>query len=278
MKCFDVVNTVLQATYDEISDKKPGRDARIAEALDVTSAQYANKLMKEGGPDFSDPATRFGYVFRYVPAHAHWIYELISESKAARAVFEEGKARVTCLGGGPGSDVVGMLKYLDENDISCKLFVELIDGCEAWKATWSDLAYQIEWDDGLHTDYVIHDVGDHESWESPSKIEKADLITVSFFASEVFHLDTAKDYLATMLGRAKSGALVLVIDNRTSEVYRMMDSIASDAGYETLLADEGTAKIYDSGERLDIVKDFADKFGKKSRLTGNVFRRVYRKK
>ncbi|WP_046658348.1 hypothetical protein [Lysobacter capsici] len=277
MKCFDVVGTVLDATYDEVPDKGGKRDELIANALKRTRDQYKDKLMTEGGPDFDDPATRFGYVFTYVPAHAHWVYELISKCKEVRDVFEKEKVRVACIGGGPGSDVVGVLKYLDESDLNCKLFIELIDGCVAWKSTWSDLAFQLDWDETLHTDYVIHDVADKATWDSPSKIAKADIITLSFFASEIFHLKNARKYLKAMLGQAKSGALVLVNDNRTPEVYGMLDEIAGELGFKTLLAEVGERKIYDPGESMAVVKKYAEKFGAKSRLTGSMCWRVYQK-
>jgi hypothetical protein len=89
--------------------------------------------------------------------------------------------------GGPGSDLVGVLKLLDEKKIECGIFCELFDGCEAWKITWGDLAYELDVGTAVHTDYVIHDVANEKSWQSPSHIAKADLITLSFFVSEIYH-------------------------------------------------------------------------------------------
>lgn len=277
MKCFDVVNTVLDATYAQVPNAAGKRDDLIRSALVEMRDRYNNHLMEEGGPDFDDPVTRFGYVFTYVPAHAHWIYELINQCKSAREIFAQGKARIACLGGGPGSDIVGVLKYLDESKTKCRLFMELIDGCEAWKTTWGDLAFQLDWDDPLHTDYVIHDVADKKTWKSPTNIGKADLVTLSFFASEIFHLDNARKYLKHMMAQVKSGAIVLVNDNRTSEVYDMLDALAGDLGFKTLVADAGVRKIYDAGESSAVVKQYADKLGAQSRLTGKLFWRIYKK-
>jgi hypothetical protein len=276
MKCFDVVRTVLDATYDEVPGDEKKRDKNINAALEAMSEQYKTKLMAEGGPDFDDPVTRFGYVLRYVPAHAHWLYDLLTECPEAAAVFKSGKARVTCIGGGPGSDIVGLLKFLDEEEIKCKLFCELIDGCEGWKSTWGDLAFQLDLDEALHTDYVIHDVGDESTWESPSKIHKADVISLSFFVSEIFHLDEAEEYLITMLSKAKAGALLLMTDNRTADVYNLMDEIAEDADFKKLKGDEGVKKIYDPGEDMALIKKYRDKFGA-SKLTGNLSWRIYQR-
>jgi hypothetical protein len=276
MKCFDVVRMVLDETYGEIPGDKKTKDAKINTAMTAMSKQYKDHLMESGGPPFGDPITRFSYVLRYVPAHAHWLYDLLDGCDEAAAILESGRARVTCIGGGPGSDVVGLLKLLDEREIDCKLFCELIDGCEDWKTTWGDLAWQLDLDEALHTDYVIHDVGKPKSWKSPSKIHKADIVTLSFFVSEIYHLDQAEEYLTMMLGKLKAGAIVVMNDNKTPEVYTLMDKIAKAAGLKTIKSGKGENKIYDSGEDMDVIKDYTAKFGN-SKLTGQCAWRIYKK-
>jgi hypothetical protein len=111
MKCFDIVRTVLDETYDEIRGDTKSKDGKIKKAMTAMSQQYTEHLMERGGPDFSDPITRFSYVMRYVPAHAHWLYDLMTGRKEVISVLKSGRARVTCMGGGPGSDVVGYSNY-----------------------------------------------------------------------------------------------------------------------------------------------------------------------
>lgn len=277
MKCFQVVRTVLDATYGEVPGDKNSRDKSIKAAIGAMSSQYTDNLMEDGGPDFNDPVTRFGYVLRYVPAHSHWLYDLAESSPEVLKVLENKKVRVTCIGGGPGSDIVGLLKLLDELELKCSLFCELIDGCEGWKATWSDLAFQLDLENALHTDYVIHNVGDKDTWSSASNINKADLITLSFFVSEIFHLEESEEYLTMMLKKAKPAAIVLMNDNRTSDVYNLMDKIAKKTGFKTLTTDEGPKKIYDWGEDMSLIQKYCDKFGS-SKLTGKLSWRIYQKK
>jgi hypothetical protein len=200
----------------------------------------------------------------------------MNDCKEVISVLKTGRARITCMGGGPGSDVVGLLKLLDERDIKCRLFCELIDGCEDWKTTWGDLAWQLDLNEALHTDYVIHDVEDLDTWKSPSNIQKADIVTLSFFVSEIYHLDRAEEYLTTMLMRLRSGAIVIMNDNRTQEVYALMDEIAENAGLERLASGEGVNKIYDPGEDMAVIKKYTQKFGN-SKLTGQCAWRIYKK-
>jgi hypothetical protein len=117
-------------------------------------------------------------------------------------------------------------------------------------------------------------VENKETWDSPSKIHKADLVTLSFFVSEIYHLGNAKNYLATMLAKLKSGAIVVMNDNRTDEVHQLMDSLANEVGLKRLSAGEGKNEICDSGEDMALIKKYTDKFGS-SKLTGQCAWRIY---
>lgn len=277
MTCFEVVKQVLDATYSDIPGDEATRDTAIKKALASMTEDYKD-LTRSGGPNFSDPVVRFAYVFKYVTSHSHWLHELIGWSGEAKALFKKEKLRMVALGGGPGSDLVGILKFMDTEDASPSLHCELIDGCLEWKTTWSDLAYELNWSRPLHTDYVTHDVRDPGTWNAPSNIGKADLITLSFFVSEIYHLGTAaEDYLRTMLKRLKPGAVVLFSDNNASTFYTMFDRIASAAGLETLKSGEGDRRIYDWGEQKDAIGAYAQKFNHQARLSGNLSWRVLRK-
>jgi hypothetical protein len=250
----------------------------VSSAIRNTSNQYG-KLLTAGGPNFDYAATRFGYVYMYVSAHAHWLHELITMRPEAKSLFDKKKLRMVCLGGGPGSDLVGVLKFMDTRGKSLSLHCEIVDGCIAWKTTWSDVAFTLDWPDPLHTDYVVHDAGAPTTWTAPSNVGKADLITLNFFVSEIYHLgDVAADYLKLMLGKAKPGTIVLMNDNNDSRFYNWFDSITAALGFTTLLSEEGERKIYDYGEQKSELADYEAKFGWVSpKLTGQLCWRILKK-
>lgn len=278
MKCFKVVQKVLEDTYDEIGGDEDTRDGAITDAIRSLSSTYRN-VLSSGGPDFTDPVTRFAYVYMYVPSHAHWVHELITLSPVASSVFDEEKVRIACIGGGPGSDLVGILKFLDERDEEFPaIFCEIVDGCEDWKATWSDLGFSLDLPGNLNTDYIIHRVGDPGVWKRPNKFAKADLITFSFFVSEITHLGApAWAYVEAVLAKAKPGAVILLDDNNDSRFIDPFDEIAKKLRFEFLVNDDGQRKVYDPAERVDDLGRFRRKFDYTPRLTGNVAWRVLRK-
>ena len=278
MKCFEVVRKVLEDTYQEIPGSDETRDQQITAALNNLSSTYA-KVLTGGGPDFSDPVIRFAYVYTYVPAHAHWVSELIGWTQEAQQVFEAEKVRIACIGGGPGSDLVGMLKYLDERGGEMPgIFCEIADGCELWKRTWAEVAFALDRNVRLVTDYVTQLVGDPDVWTHPSQFEKSDLLSMNFFVSEIVHLgETAWEYIEEVLKRAKPGAVLLFNDNNDSRFFQKFDEISSRLRWETLRNGTGTRKIYDPGEKKDELSDFREKFGRVSKLSGSVAWRVLRK-
>jgi len=278
MKCFEVVKAVLDVAYAQIPGDEPTKDAAVKTALQAMSAQY-RQLLTSGGPDFADPVTRFAYVYLYVPAHAHWIHELLEWSPDARLLFEQKRLRMTCLGGGPGSDLVGALKFMATRGLTPAVFCEIVDGCIQWKQTWSDLSYTLEWFSALHTDYVIHDLADARSWSAPCNFSKADLFTINFFASEVRHIgQRAEEYFGWCFSQAKPGALILMNDNNDSRFYEWFDAIAAGCSLEPLLSSSGTRKIYDSGEQLSALGEYHERFDRNSKLTGDLAWRVFRKR
>jgi len=280
VKCFKVVKKVLDDTYDEIGGSEQDRDAAIRAAIEGLSTKYRT-VLTAGGPDFSHPVSRFAYVYTYVPAHAHWVHELISWSPEAAAVFDLDKVRIACIGGGPGSDLVGILKFLDERAgaVPKKIFCEIVDGCEQWKHTWADIGFVLDLPGSLNTDYVIHRVGQPDLWSRPHQFAKADILTLSFFVSEIAHLGNAAwEYLEQLLGIAKPGALLLFNDNNDSRFYEPFDALAAKVGWDILVSSRGARRVYDSAERLDDLATFGEKFGYKSRLTGDMAWRVLRKR
>lgn len=278
LKCMQVVRRVMDQTYSDIPGGASEKDASIQEAIDSMSARYRNGLLKRGGPDFSDSTVRFAYVHVYVAAHAHWIYEEIKESEELQALFEQPKLRLACLGGGPGSDLIGVLKYTDSLEDCPSIQCEIVDGCLNWKTTWADLAYSLDWSKPLHTDYVVHDVSDEGTWSAPSNIHKADLVVLSFFVSEICHLgDVARLYLVGMLRRTKPGCLVLFIDNDSSVFTNFFDGIAHEVGLIVLSVQSGRRAIYDTGEKKADLGPYTDKFGRHPKLQGQVASRILRR-
>jgi hypothetical protein len=280
LKCFSVVKKVLENTYNEIPNNDGRRDSKITSAIEEISKTYLNMSKIGGGPNFQDPVNRFAYVYAYVAVHAHWVSELISWSPDAKILFNNNQIRIACIGGGPGSDLVGILKYLAERGGKPpSIFCEIADGCNLWKHTWADLSLSLGNALSFSTDYVTQRVGDIDVWKEPVQFEKSDLFTMNFFVSEIEHLgEPAWDYVGAVFEKMKPGAVLLFQDNQNSIYYGKFDEIARIKGLVVLLQGQGSRKVYDYEENMDELSEFREKFGnRKSKLSGNVAWRIMQK-
>uniref|UniRef100_UPI0040574C08 hypothetical protein n=1 Tax=Candidatus Electronema sp. TaxID=2698783 RepID=UPI0040574C08 len=134
MNCFQLVKSVLDEIYAEIpliGDAE--KDATIKKKLDYLSGTY-KKLTDFGEEvDYTDPITRFAYIYCYVTSHANIIHKIIKSCNELKCLMGTAETvNMTCIGGGPGSDLLGVLKYLSDLDQSPHLRCTLYDREEAW--------------------------------------------------------------------------------------------------------------------------------------------------
>jgi hypothetical protein len=278
MICYEVVQKVLDDAYSKIELPEAEKDAEITSTIKAISRQYNNRLLASGGPDFDSPISRFAYVFSYVPVHAFWIYELINDNEEVGNLFRNKRLRIVCLGGGPGSDLIGVLKYLDKKGISPQIQCDIIDGCVAWKETWGDIAYQIEWPGNINTTYYIQNAGDPETWRrDPCKTCDADIMTVNFFISEIHHLgDVALRYIYETLCSLKPGAIVLINDNAIDAVNEVIGNLPCD--FEVIDSGNEFRRTWDANEDQEYVQKYKEKFNRAPKLTGKVKHWILKRK
>jgi hypothetical protein len=237
-----------------------------------------------GPVDYQDPATRFAYVYKYVAAHGDYIVQVLQEFRDERGrVFGSENARVSCIGGGPGSDVIGVLKYLDENrrcdDVSRVTFY-LLDREQAWADTWTELDESLSMDIHLNTNFQPLDVTNPESWRLQRKFLQADLFTMSYFVSEVFSLDrngVVADFWAEVFRSARPGALFLYIDNGHSDFDDYYAQQCDAAGLVQVIGSSDVRLIPRYSEQASDLGCYLSKFGQHPKIQATVTYKVLQK-
>jgi len=132
---FEIVRKTLDRGYADI---KGERDEKIKARLHRLREQISD-VLASGGPHYFDPVTRFAYVYKYASAHADYLDGIIKRSPSIQEVLNRDKVSITCVGGGPGSDVLGFLKFFLERGDSPHIKYRILDKEPAWEETWSDL-------------------------------------------------------------------------------------------------------------------------------------------
>ncbi len=157
MTIFELVKLALDELYEEAKEEFGAQaDAEIKNKMSYLSDNYNRLGQPSRQPvDYKDPATRFAYVYKYVAAHADYLVQVMESCKNSGVeLFRIWRIRrVSCIGGGPGSDVVAILKYLDEHrkskpveSVTC----HLLDREQAWGDTWGEIARSLKLGIAVH--------------------------------------------------------------------------------------------------------------------------------
>jgi hypothetical protein len=275
MTLMQLIKLVLDDAYKAIRVADEGeKDALIKQELSTLAMEYAGLTdAKAAAIDYSDPVKRFAYIYKYTVAHADYIMQLINGCSALRDLFTNRHVEIACLGGGPGSDFLGVLKHL----IQCRirdicLTCYIFDKERAWGDSWSDVARSLEAPFRVFPVFQQMDVTDSSSWASYGKYLRADLFTLSYFLSEVYKIKTqAEPFFSHCFSHMKPGALLLFIDNNSSHFYNWFDLLAQENKLEQIAEGRRGMAFCNDEEKTDLGVYFT-KFGWPKRQSDVAFR------
>jgi hypothetical protein len=284
MTIFELVKNALKHLYAEgVQVHKSNLDEVVKDNIKLLGESYRRlNHPSRTAVDYEDPATRFAYVYKYVAAHGDYVVQLLEILGSTREIFENKNLRVSCLGGGPGSDIIGILKYLEEcgDGASVKnLTCHLLDREQAWSDTWSEIKASLRLGITLDVYSQTFDITDATSWKHQKKFLQADLFTLIYFVSEVIALDKNGEVAESFLEifeRAKSGALFLYIDNGHDAFTSYFDKLCKKAHLKCLVADD-VRWIPRRSEHASEVDVYRTKFGHNPKLQAQLTYRVFRK-
>jgi hypothetical protein len=287
MTIFELVKIALDELYKEGEDRYATKvDDEIKARMLYLSTSYGELTNPDRKPiDYKDPATRFAYVYKYVAAHGDYLFQTMQRlrEKLKSNIFSTENIRVSCVGGGPGSDIIGILKYLDhfKNDEPVEnVRCFLLDREQSWADAWSELDESLGLNVRLNSNFQPLDVTNSSSWEAQRKFLQADIFTLSFFVSEVYALDGSgdvTDFWRKLFTGAKSGALFLYNDNGHGDFNGYFDSQCEHAGLQ-LVTSENNFRITPSySEKASELEFYKNKFNHSPKIQGYISLRVYRK-
>ncbi len=274
-----LIKQVLDEAYGDIPGNEAAKDAAISAEISRLSNSYARLTdSARVAIGYSSPVSRFAYIYKYTVAHADYIMQLIEQHRELRDLFTGDEVSVACLGGGPGSDLLGILKYMIRNGCEPALTCYLFDRERAWGDSWSEVAKSLEADFQLYPVFQQMDVTDPDTWRSYKKFLGSDLFTLSYFMSEIWSFkDTAEPFFDHCYGSAKPGAMFLFIDNNDAngEFASWHDAIAAKHGVE-ILSSTSCKMAFSNEEEKRHLEPYYSKFGWPKRES-NVSCRIGRK-
>ena len=283
MTLFQLIKITLDKLYEQgLHEYGDALDAQIKQKMLYLSKSYENLSSSQRKPiDYRDPATRFAYVYCYVATHGDYIVQALERlrSQLDRNIFQDESTRVSCIGGGPGSDILAILKYLNEQprESAKKLICYLLDREQAWADTWTEIDESLTGDLKLNTNFQPFDVTQPDTWQYQRNFLQADLFTLSYFVSEVYSFGASRSTLRDILEQAKPGALVLYIDNGHQIFDDYFDDIWADIDFVRLVNAPNEQWTPRYSEQTADIQTYIDKFDRSPKLRGNLSLRVLQK-
>jgi hypothetical protein len=224
-----VLDESLPAYAEEHGIAKKEVYAKIQEHLAEMSKQH-----REDDPTipYDDPLCRLAYVFKHVGANATLFERAVKESEHVRNVLKArvgATLKVCAVGGGPGSELLGLTKFLSRTAAPDKYMPKridfvLLDRVPQWGESWDQLAGLCENElETIATEARIAapavapqfhgmDVTDPTSYKSYAWLfSNVDLVVFNYLISEnLEHLDDLAKCLSLLAKKTRDGAFLFI--------------------------------------------------------------------
>lgn len=287
MTLFQLVKIALDELYKEaVALYGQNTDSQITAQFPYLTTSYNQLSSTARAPiNYKDPATRFAYVYKYTASHGDYVVKLLEILARALGgkIFRNDLGRVSCIGGGPGSDVIAVVKYLADaqgTETLKQLIVYLLDKEQAWGDSWTELNTKLPSSAvQLHTAFQQMDVLNPD-WTSQRKFLEADVFTLSYFVSEVYALDAGgvvTEFWQRLFTEAKSGAIFLYDDNGSDTFNNYFDTQWQNAGLKLIAQETNTRWYPRSSEQKSELAFYTDKFNAIPKVQSTLTYRILQK-
>ncbi len=183
---------------------------------------------------FESVVYRSAYLYEYAPANALAVEDVLNYDAENQGLISDlltSKLRISlcCLGGGPGSEILGVAKWLARKQLDAtQLEVVIIDKCLEWQNQWRSVrdTLNTNFSAGISTSaqrrrlvvpkgFVKADVVDPQSAQLPPLVHGYDLYIVSYVVSHIYTSDGLsrfRQFMRSVIESAPQGSKFLFID------------------------------------------------------------------
>jgi hypothetical protein len=291
-----VAKTSLFSTIGSVLDDAL-RDAGVAlrlgegEVIEAVQAhlQKNSAAYYDGKPvslPYDDPLCRIAYIYTYVAAHAYLLEYALAHFAATRELIasrldaEGGALEICSLGGGPGSELLGLVRHIEERaeeGASAAVTFCVVDRVAAWADSWRALVLGIEadmkqrfgprrgnWPVTVSHEFQPLDLRAPASLtDYPSRFGNVDLFVVNHVVSELKGSEEALGaWLGALANRSREGALFLVMDRNEAGMAAVIEKMLSSTGLAVVDRYEGKVPMPIDEEKSDLGATW-QKFGRR---------------
>jgi Putative SAM-dependent methyltransferase len=204
--------------------------AQIRAHIDNTAKEHRQD---EPEIEYGDPLCRLGYLYRHATANATLFRRVLRDSDSLKAKVRAAKRKtlsICSVGGGPGTELLGLAKYFLEwpIDLPRKIKFTVLDNVAQWSETWGRLAEAVdaklqealegsdEESPTIADHFIEFDALDKNSYKNfQYQFVKTDIVIFNYLFSEnKARLSDAKRAITHLAKIAPAGCVFVVIDRR----------------------------------------------------------------
>lgn len=279
------LSTLLES-LDEAGIETHGDDwdDLISQRLGALESSYAELRDPDREViDYGDLVTHAAYTFMYAIGRAEFTYEVLKRVRNAvgSPLFACKKLNVASLGGGPASELAGLVKYLDDpamGEVVTDISYTLFDKEEEWSGTAEALVDCLATKISVEINFVQADVCDSKKCGTLS-LSDFDLIILSFFISEVCALPEKNEVIKSLnhlLSTATKGAAVLYNDSDAYSFYSFFNCrIWAAKRFKQLVEVQETLSV--SPDFCGIYEGYIDRSGRTPHLNSKAVAKFLRR-
>lgn len=187
MSCYEKIEPAIRV-YEAAIREKHG-DEFVKKSLLQFSEFQKKYYSKLENPDYSGNIKKFCYLYKYSVAHGYFLYRALLkiDRKVKPRLFERNITKVACIGGGPGSEIIGISRFLNEKGgfhLKNKVEITIFDREPSWENSCKLIYNCVSKDINVVFKFKQFDATDHKTY---SKIDFSHFSHVfcCFFSSEI---------------------------------------------------------------------------------------------
>lgn len=252
---FRTVRAVLERNSAAIAELQEVTTEQFQQMMICHLKQMSEEYYKKQKPKISydDPICRAAYLYCYVAANANLCERAIKNSDDLKELIEtrcdeEGELKVCAFGGGPGTELLALAKYLigkRKKGPPITLSFLLLDDVPEWAETWFLLEGQIRkflkeqfgknssWPFTVSRSFVPFDMTDLSQFGNIQQLFGHDLYIFNYVISEIYEdegVESMQKVVEAMAATAPVGSKVLIIDRKESSIIQRAKDLLENSG------------------------------------------------
>lgn len=237
--CFAMIEPVLCELRDELASQVGNWQSSVCRSLSYLMQAYNNN--SKVGISYSGLPTEFAYLYRYAPTHSSMLCSVLSALPEIDQLLRNNVLNVVCLGGGPGTDVLGLLKLCHRKGSKCHVNATVLDKELGWERCWRIIEAKANLAPRASIRFKPVDLLT-ASW-TQCRPEQCDLITVSYCFSELLSSRDAPPLFDEMFSSIKPGTIIAIVDNGDSYAESRGQLLTRHESVESLIAKHGLHRL-----------------------------------